>query len=147
MFRLLFLSLIFTAVLVAQQKPTVGPVEVIEVKDTARYYYYYSPRFHTVIVDYDNYDAWFTYVIDSTYHPGTERFPDGTYKRWKRSSNGKLLTMVRIAPKAMREILFTDTATYRPHWMGEIPRREVVREMQVREVERLTEEIEKKINR
>lgn len=121
MFRLLFLSLIITASIFSQTKPVLNSVEVSEVKDTARYYYYYSPRFHTVIVDYDNYDTWYTYVIDSTYHPGAERFPDGTYKRWKRSSNGKLLTMVRIAPKAMREILFTDTATYRPHWRGEIP--------------------------
>ena len=121
MFRLLFLSLIVTASVLAQSKPVLGLVNVTEVKDTARYYYYYSPRFHTITVD-DRFDAWHCYVIDSTYFPGREVFPDGTYRRWKRSSNGKLLTMVKIRPVAMREIMMQDTATYGPHWSGEIPR-------------------------
>lgn len=103
-------------------KATMESVNLEQTKDTARYYYYYSPRFLSLDIDYDRWDVWYTYVIDSTYYPGTERFPDGTYKRWKRDHLGRLLTVCVIAPKSMREIFLSDTARYLPHWMGEIPR-------------------------
>jgi hypothetical protein len=107
---------------VLAQKASIESINVIEKKDTAVYYYYYSPRFEPLYIDYNKWDVWVTYVIDSTFFPGTERFPDGTYKRWKRAPDGKLLPLNRIAPKSMREIFLSDTATYLPDWRGEIPR-------------------------
>lgn len=103
------------------QKTSIESINIIEKKDTARYYYYYSPRFQQLDIDYDKWDAWFTYVIDSTYYPGTERLPDGTYKKWKRAPDGRLLTVIKIAPKQLRAIFSADTATYAPDWKGEIP--------------------------
>ena len=125
MYKLLFLSLLlFTFVSFAQpEKPSFESFFIEEIQDSARYYYYYSPRPQSLIIDYDRWDVWSTYVIDSTYFPGTERFPDGTYRRWKRAPDGKLLPVEIIASKSMRAVFLADTATFLPHWSGEIPRR------------------------
>lgn len=122
MYKLLFLSFLLLGVFVyGQGKPVILLFEVSEKIDTARYYYYYSPRFTELKIDDAVFDVWYTYVIDSTYYPGVERFEDNTYKRWKRDWRGRLMTVQRIAPKSMREIFITDTARFLPHWSGEIP--------------------------
>jgi len=123
--RLFCLSLIITVAAFGQPvKPSVTSVQVEETRDTARYYYYYSPRLEHQYWDYEKWDLWITFVIDSSFFPGTERFPDGTYKRWKRAPDGKLLPLVRITPRSeeMRQLMLSDTATFTPHWRGEIPR-------------------------
>lgn len=123
MYKLLFLSLLITVAAFGQPvKPSIESVLLTEIKDTARYYYYYSPRLEPQYADYEKWDLWITFVIDSSFYPGTERFPDGTYKRWKRAPDGKLLTHTIIAPQKWRAKFLSDTATFTPHFRGEIPR-------------------------